>query len=430
MTNRRVATQMGQPVQAPEFWRDAMALAARLPGHAHVVNLCTHRYRFMVGLAAALVRRQLTLLPMANVPGDLAALAQDYPNLYALTDGAEPGLPSMAYPDDLKGPLPSSNPLPSDDQPAVVLFTSGSTGRPKPAQKSWSTLRHSVQAAGVRLGIAEFSSATIIGTVPHHHSYGLESVILLGLLHGITIDTGWPLYPADIRSALARAMGPRILVTTPLHLRALLAEPQDMPRADLILSATAPLSPELAAQAEVSFGARLIEIYGCTEAGQIATRRTARERQWHCRDGVALHLDEAGTWASGPAVAGPKTLLHDSIELTGPATFHLGERTVDMIDIAGKRNSLAYLNHQLLGIPGVEDGVFVMGQAGRNVARLAALAVAPGLSSAQIMAALRERIDAAFLPRPLVLVNQLPRNILGKLSREELLRLIPTAEIR
>jgi acyl-coenzyme A synthetase/AMP-(fatty) acid ligase len=209
-----------------------------------------------------------------------------------------------------------------------------------------------------------------------------------------------------------------------VHLRALLAEPEEMPRASLILSATAPLSAELATEAEARFGARLIEIYGCTEAGQVATRRTAQETQWQCLEGVALHQDAQGTWASGPAVPGP-TLLHDMINLTGPTTFQLGARTADLVEVAGKRTSLAHLNHQLLGISGVQDGVFVMGEAQRgNVARLAALVVATGLDQRAIIAALRERIDAAFLPRPLVLVEALPRNALGKLPRADLLRLI------
>jgi len=422
------AVRAGRPISMAEFRSDAAALAHRLPEHKYAVNLCTDRYRFMTGLAAALQRSQISLMPSANVPAALAALAEDYPDLYALTDGAHPALPSMEYPEDLAGAVQPSSPLaPEVCQTAVILFTSGSTGRPKPMTKSWSTLRHSALAAGSRLGVEELVGATLIGTVPHHHSYGLESVILLGLLHGLAIDAGWPLYPADIRAALARAPRPRILVTTPVHLRALLAEPADMPQADLILSATAPLPTALAAAAEACFGAKLIEIYGCTEAGQLATRRTAREAEWQCLDGVALDQDEHGTWSSGAAVPG-RVLLNDIIELTGPDTFRLGERAADLVDVAGKRASLANLNHQLLNIAGVQDGVFLMGEArGRNVARLAALVVAPGLTERAIMAALRQRIDAAFLPRPLVLADALPRNSLGKLPRETLLQLIGQA---
>ncbi len=70
------------------------------------------------------------------------------------------------------------------------------------------------------------------------------------------------------------------------------------------------------------------------------------------------------------------------------------------------------------------DGVFVMGERdGPLVPRLLAVAVAPGLSQAEILRALRRQIDPAFLPRPLVLVAALPRDRLGKLPRAALLEL-------
>ena len=55
-----------------------------------------------------------------------------------------------------------------------------------------------------------------------------------------------------------------------------------------------------------------------------------------------------------------------------------------------------------------------------GVTRLMAFVVAPQLEVAQVLAALRERIDAAFMPRPLVRVGRLPRQLTGKLPREAL----------
>jgi acyl-coenzyme A synthetase/AMP-(fatty) acid ligase len=425
-----VARRGGRTVRRSEFVRAVAALAARLPDRDYVINLCADRYRFMVGLAAALSRRQITLLPPANAPGVLRAVAEDYADAYALAEADCPALPSLIYADDLDDSAgdddagPTEVPAVPAEQPALILFTSGSTGRPKPVPKSWGTLVQSARSAGERLGVARLSGATVIGTVPHQHSYGLESMILLGLQHGLAVDAGGLFFPADIRAAIEAAPGPRILVTTPIHLRALVAEPEDMPPVDLILSATAPLPVALAARAEACFNATLIEIYGCTEAGQIATRRTVQDEDWHCLDGVALHGTQGATWASGPAVEGV-ALLHDVISPIGAATFRLGGRSADLVDVAGKRTSLAHLNHQLLGIDGVTDGVFFMpGPDGRPVARLAALAVAPGLTQEAILQALRERIDIAFLPRPLVLVEALPRDALGKLPRAALLELI------
>jgi len=55
-----------------------------------------------------------------------------------------------------------------------------------------------------------------------------------------------------------------------------------------------------------------------------------------------------------------------------------------------------------------------------GVRRIAALAVAPSLSEAQILAALRYSVDPVFLPRPLKRVAALPRNETGKLPRDAL----------
>jgi acyl-coenzyme A synthetase/AMP-(fatty) acid ligase len=423
-----VARRGGQALDAAQFLRDAASLAARLPARRYIVNLCADRYRFMVGFAAALYRGQVSLMPSSNVPEVLRALAADYPDLYALTDTISAPLPGFLYPEDLGGAAaPAVFPALPPGLPAVIQFTSGSTGQPKKVPKSWSALVHSARGAGERLNAAALRGATIVGTVAHQHSYGLESVILLALQHGFAVEAATPLYPADIRAILERTPRPRILVTTPVHLRALVAEPEGMPPVDLILSATAPLPDALAAAAEACFGAPLVEIYGCTEAGQVASRQPARETGWHCLDGVRLHQDDTGSWASGPAVEGTAP-LQDVIELTGPGRFRLGARAAELVNIAGKRASLAHLNQQLLAVAGVQDGVFVMDDAQPGpVPRLAALAVAPGLTPEAILHTLRARIDPAFLPRPLVLVEALPRNALGKLPRAELLRLLGRA---
>lgn len=416
-----------EPVTAKAFLHDVTAVAARLPSRRYIVNLCEDRYRFAVALGAALIREQVSLLPPNNTPGTLDQLAAEFPDLYCLHDGTVPAssLLTEAYP-ALSASQPTSVTVPCfpADQPAVVLFTSGSTGRSTPHAKCWGSLVHSSLAAGARLGVASLAAgATIIGTVPHQHSYGLESTVLLALQHGMALHGARPFYPGDISASIAETPRPRILVTTPFHLRASLADCGDLPGLDLLISATAPLAPQLAAEAEARFGAPLLEIYGCSEAGQLAVRRTVEDPDWRCLETVELRQDAAGTWASGATIEG-EVLLNDAIELLGPSRFRLHGRTADHINIAGKRASLAHLNYHLNSIAGVVDGVFMMPEeTGQGVARLMAFVVAPELSAEAILSALRERIDAAFLPRPLLFVDALPRNVAGKLPREAILRL-------
>jgi acyl-coenzyme A synthetase/AMP-(fatty) acid ligase len=369
-------------------------------------------------------------MPANDMGRTLEAIASDYPGVYALADTTNPPLPLFPYPETLGPPLETIDvPVLAAEQPAVVLFTSGTTGRPKPIAKSWGVLVRGARSAGNRLGIADFRGGTVIGTVPHQHSYGLESVILLALEHGLAIVAERPFYPADIQAAIEAASRPRILVTTPVHIRALVAGQHAKPEVDLILSATAPLSVELAAKAEECFRAPLVEIYGSTETGQIATRRTVHEAQWRCLDDVFLQQHDGRSLVAGGAVPSP-TLLEDMIEHTGPDTFLLAGRSAELVDVAGKHTTLSHLNHQLLSIDGVRDGIFVKPETdARYVPRLMAFVVAPGLRADSILSALRERIDPAFLPRPLILVDALPRNNLGKLPRETVLQLMRQSRI-
>jgi acyl-coenzyme A synthetase/AMP-(fatty) acid ligase len=310
-------------------------------------------------------------------------------------------------------------------QRAAIVFTSGSTGTPLPYEKTWGRLARCVRDGASRLGLLDGRSHALIGTVPAQHMYGFESTVLLALLSGNALSAERPFYPADIAAAVAAVPRPRSLVTTPVHLRALLASDISLQPVDLIVSATAPLSQELARDIEARFGTALLEIYGSTETGQIATRRTADSAAWRLWPNVRLEVADGQVFAQGGHVE-QLTPMHDVIEITGEEEFLLHGRTADLVNVAGKRSSFAYLNSQLNAIPGVTDGVFFLSDTANGstgVARVGAVVVAPGMSAAALTELLRRRIDPVFLPRPLLIVERLPRNATGKLPRQALLDL-------
>ena len=114
--------------------------------------------------------------------------------------------------------------------------------------------------------------------------------------------------------------------------------------------------------------------------------------------GVTLRQDAEGTCASGGHVE-QDVLLCDVIELRDAETFLLHGRVADLVNIAGKRTSLANLNYHLNSIEGVRDGVFVVpDDRGEAVIRLTAFVVAPELSAETVMShvapAHRPRIPA------------------------------------
>jgi acyl-coenzyme A synthetase/AMP-(fatty) acid ligase len=408
-------------VTVERFLAEAAALAARLPDDGPVLNFCTDRYLALLGFAAALSRGQTTLLSADRTPQRLAEIARKHGARYALAD-SEIALPlPVLRPDAVAGPA-APNPMIRADAVAAIAFTSGSTGESQPHPKPWGALVAGARAAAARFAVTPGTS--IVGTIPAQHMYGFETTLLLPLQGAGAGHAGTVFYPSDIAEALAGVPAPRLLVTTPLQMRALLGTGIALPPLAGVISATAPLAPTLAAEAEAAWGAPLHEIYGATEAGSVASRRTLGAEGWQPYDGVGFAIGADGAVVTVPGLPAPVPLA-DVLEWVAPGRFQLLGRRGDMVKLAGKRASLSGLTSLLTAIEGVEDGVFLAPEdIDRNPrARLAAVVVAPGLSAEAVVAALRERVEPAFLPRPVVMADALPRDGVGKLRRQDLLRL-------
>ncbi|MEO8600127.1 MAG: AMP-binding protein, partial [bacterium] len=397
------------------------------PDGGHMLNACNDRYRFTVGLAAALLSQKISLLPPTQTPEMIRQLELFAPDVFCLTDSKNCAitLPQLQFP--VLAVLPEINdpafvvPQVDSGQAVAYVFTSGSTGAPSAHLKTWGALVRSVQSGARLAGMSDGRHHTVIGTAPSQHMFGFETMVLMVMQSANALATGDTFFPADICHMIDSVPRPRTLVSTPVHLRSLMQAGLQVPKLDLILSATAPLSLALAEQLEAACHAPLLEIYGSTETGQIAARNPTRTQQWQLFDGICLTQQDGFSWASGAHIE-RATQLQDVIEPISEHHFLLHGRTADLVNIAGKRSSLTYLNLQLNAIPGVVDGAFFMPDEVESdgVTRLTAFVVAPECTPAMLMTALRARVDAAFLPRPLILVDALPRNATGKLPREAL----------
>lgn len=406
-----------------DFLADLARVAAALPSASHILNLCNDRYHFWVLFAAALLRGQINLLPSSRVPEELGRVRAAYPDSPAVSDAADSfaELGCLDYA-GLRSAAPALTVVPEipGAQVAAIVFTSGSTGQPQPHAKSWGSLAIGAELAVRRFGLEGRQPGVVVATVPQQHMYGLETTVLLPMQCGWAMHAGRPFYPADIGGALAALTSPKVLVSTPVHLRACVQSGLTFPAVDFLLSATALLPQDLARQAETVFAAPLYEIYGCTEAGSLASRRTVETEVWQAYAGISLRCTTAECQTAGGHLAEP-VVLTDQLVLQDAGHFLLAGRSSDMINIAGKRISLAYLNTLLLGIDGVADGAFFLpDEQADNVTRLTAFVVAPARGASEIMADLSRQIDPVFLPRPLILLEQLPRTENGKLPRARL----------
>ncbi len=424
------------PITRARFLLDVLAVSRALPDHARVINICNDSYLFLVGFAAAVTRGQVTLMPPSRVPGVVVAIAEEHADCYLLVDAstADGALPQYRIsvdasvapgePADLSSAIPSIH----VEQVIAVLFTSGSTGKAMPNPKRWGTLVRGAAATAQAIFPAS-SRATVVTTVPPQHMYGFETTMLMPLLGHCALQCARPLFPEDVRQTLALTPAPRLLITTPVHLRTFVEFSGDMPPVAGIVCATAPLAPQLALKSERKFNAPLTEVFGSTETGVIATRRTVNDDPWKLIELFDVEPSNDGTRVRARHFPGD-VLLQDVVERADHRYFRLMGRNSDLINIAGKRASLGDLNVKLLSIAGIRDGVIFMPdpppehESTRAVQRTAALVVAPGMTREAILSAMRQVIDPAFLPRPLLLVDALPRNETSKLPRTALLGLL------
>jgi len=417
------------PVYKREFQSQVETLSRELPDHNFTINLCEDRYLFIVTFLAALLRNQTNLLPMNRVQGVIEDLTNKYNDCYIITDSTLSSLnvkQHVVNSDLLKGAGKSDHKISiPGEHIAAIVFTSGSTGRPSANPKTWESLIISARLIMERFKFDKLDVKAIIATVPPQHMYGLENSVMVPLISGVSIYGERPFFPTDVKMALEATAGLCVLITTPVHLNACIAAKLEWPDLAFIISATAPMPNELAHNVESAFSTRLLEIYGATEVGSIASRRTLDGNLWHIFDDMKIIHEDGSANVDGPQLASP-TRLNDTVKLYENNYFELLGRNNDLINIAGKRMSLTDLNIKLTEINGVQDGVYFVPEDNdeKIAVRLTALVIAPDLSTKNILDELKKHIDPVFLPRPLIKVYDLPRNELGKLPRERLLKLI------
>lgn len=415
-------------VSVGEFLGHINALAERLPEAKYAINLCENRYLFLVAFCAAIVRKQTNLLPQNRALLTQEQLTQSYPRSYILHDGVAEicGADSLNISEHTLTPEKPINHEIELDQLAAIAFTSGSTGQAKPNLKYWRTFVESTHI-NARHMLPELQSMNALATVPAQHMWGLETSALIPLMYPVCVSDAKPLFPQDVLSALESLDAPRLLISTPVHLRALVKSGLQFPKVERILCATAPLPKAMAAEVEALFQGSLVEVFGCSEVGSMARRETARENDWALFKGLSFREQEQA-WHIEASHLPASVPLQDRIELGQDQghgqQFRLLGRNEDMLEIAGKRGSLQEMNKILAEYPGLRDGiVFIPQQQNQELQRPAAIVAADSQDKQALLAHFGARLDQVFMPRPIYFVDALPREENGKLRQSEVQKL-------
>jgi acyl-coenzyme A synthetase/AMP-(fatty) acid ligase len=259
--------------------------------------------------------------------------------------------------------------------------------------------------------------------------FGLEAAVFTGLAHGYCLYDSPVFYPADLEVLVARAKAlgtsELVLITSPPHLKFLQEALHQTPQVRCIISATAPLHRDIAVNLEAGGEKRVFEIYGSTETGSLAWRRTATSELWEPMDGFNLTQNQGGWFADAPHLA-QGAFLGDDIELHEDGRFRLLGRLGDIIRVAGKRQSLGALNAALTAMPGIRDAIVIRKTAGGEdrLSLFVVLDPAAELDSKALRIAVRLHLqahfDPVFVPRSIRIIDRIPRDETGKVAAGDL----------
>ncbi len=346
-------------------------------------------------------------------------------------------------------PMRDIQPRHSDDI-AVILYTSGTTGRSKGAMLSHGALAANALALNE---LWRFSKKDVLlHALPIFHIHGLFVALHTAMLSACEILFLPKFHVGEVRKALARAT---VLMGVPTFYTRLLADGgfdrKETEGVRLFISGSAPLSEETFNAFEERTGQQILERYGMSEAGMIASNPVEGDRVagtvGFALPGVALRItDDHGACLPPNAVGGleiqgdslfkgywrmpEKTAaeFRDGWFVTGDVgridetgRLALSGRAKDLIIAGGYNVYPKEVEAVLDAIPGVAESAVVGAphpDMGEGVVAVLVAETDP-LEPVIVDQAL-QRLAKFKRPRKIYWVNALPRNAMGKVQKQKL----------
>lgn len=367
---------------------------------------------------------------------DLGARVIDLPALLAFAEGqaADHADPAHA-PDDL----------------AAILYTSGTTGRSKGVMLTRENLASNAEAL---VGLWQFTNRDVLlHALPIFHTHGLFVATNCVLYSGASMIFHRTFQPAAVLAALPEAT---VMMGVPTFYTRLLSDPgltrAVVSQVRLFISGSAPLSPATHAEWQDRTGHAILERYGMTETNMITSNPYVGARK---AGTVGLPLPGVDVRVTGPKGALPHGEV-GAIEVRGPNVFQgywrLPEKTAEefrdgwfvtgdmgafdaegYLSILGRAKDLvitgglnvypAEVEAALDDLPGVAaSAVIGVPHPDFGEAVVACLVAGKGvrLDGDSVRSALRDRLAAFKIPKRVVILDDLPRNAMGKVQKAEL----------
>ncbi len=312
------------------------------------------------------------------------------------------------------------------EAPFLFLQTGGSTGAPT----RWSKTPHNL-VRETRLLIDKYgigAEDVILATVPPQHIYGLLFTVLLPFFSGARVVNEVCTFPREIVDALA-AHGATVLVAAPAHYHALRHTPLAAPRLRRAFSSGGMLREADAQGFHERTGVGVVEVYGSTETGGVATRcRAAGEQSWRAHSVLQWKLEDERLCVASPFTSPEAPRAADDFFRTGDraepgpdGTFILHGRADGIVKVSGNRVDLAEIEEKIRALPLVADAyVLALGVDGARENEIVALVVGE-VAEEDLRSHLTQRLEPYSVPRVIKFVESIPVTAAGKRDRTAIL---------
>ena len=329
--------------------------------------------------------------------------------------------------------MPDDEPAP--DRPWIHLFTGGSTGTPRLWSKTPRNLLGEVDYIVKRYAIG--SGDRILATVPALHVYGLLYSLLAPLTSAARVVAATPSFPEEIKQQMTDT-SPTIFVSVPVHYRAMKDNPPDQGALRLAFSSAGPLAAVDGMAFSSTTGVDLVEVYGSTETGGIATRCRAKGEegftpyrciQWRIA-GDSLDVRSPFLSQELPVRNSGWFTAADRVKALGNEGFVITGRTDTVVKVGGNRVDLEKIRQLMLRIDGVDEALVLANPAdtGRDT-EVVALVVG-SVDSNEVKAALDHVLEPHEKPRQIRRVAHIPMAATGKIDRRAIEKLTDTHPIK
>jgi long-chain acyl-CoA synthetase len=351
---------------------------------------------------------------------------------------------------------------PSSTDVAVIQYTSGTTGHPKGAILSHLNLNVNAAQARAWVPTIERGSCVVWAVLPMFHAYGLTLCLTFAMSMGARLVL-FPKFDPELALKALRKRPPTFLPAVPPIYDRLLAAAKEkgvsLEGIQIAISGAMPLSETLVEPWEKETGGYLVEGYGLSEtspvlmANPVAPSRVAGtvglplpNTEVRVVDPEDPSVDRTPGEEGELLVRGPQVFSgywknpDDTAAVFAPSTddgadwFRTGDivtvdeagfvrivdRIKELIITGGFNVSPSEVEESLRAFPGIADAAVVgMPSVHSGEEVVAAIVLAPGASvdEAAVRAHVRSSLTPYKVPRRIVIVDELPKSLIGKVLR-------------